>query len=72
VISRGLRPRQDHPNAPTQEVTLASSDGVIATAGIAEPVRRPSAFTYAAGLVTDELAAVAAALVTIMTARWGS
>ena len=62
-----------NPNAPTQEATLGSPDGVIATA-VGLQARFGSStgfFAYAAGLVTDELAAVSAALVTISDAEGG-
>jgi hypothetical protein len=62
-----------NPNAPTQDVTLSSAEGVIATAvGLQTRFGTSTAnFAYAAGLVTDELAAVSAALVTISDAETG-
>ena len=62
-----------NPNAPTQEATLASPDGVLAVAvGLQSRFGTATgSFIYAAGLVTDELAAVAAALVTISDAENG-
>ncbi len=62
-----------NPNAPTQQATLASPDGVIAVAvGLQSRFGTSTgAFIYAAGLVTDELAAVSAALVTISDAETG-
>jgi hypothetical protein len=62
-----------NPNAPTQEVTLGSADGLVATAvGLQNRFgSSTAAFAYAAGLVTDELAAVSAALVTISDAEIG-
>ena len=62
-----------NPNAPTQQVTLGSPDGLLATAvGLQGRFGTSTgAFVYAAGLVTDELAAVSAALVTISDAETG-
>lgn len=62
-----------NPNAPTQEATLGSADGVIATAvGLQSRFGSSTAFfAFAAGLVTDELAAVSAALVTLSDAEVG-
>jgi hypothetical protein len=64
---------RQNPNAPTQQVTLNSADGVIAVAvGLQSRFGTSmGSFIYAAGLVTDELAAVSAALVTISDAETG-
>lgn len=64
---------RQNPNAPTQQATLTNADGVIAVAvGLqARFAVSTGYFIYAAGLVTDELAAVSAALVTISDAETG-
>jgi hypothetical protein len=63
----------DNPNAPTEEATLTSPDGVIAVAIGAQARYGQSTgdFIYSSGLVTDELAAISAALVTISDAEQG-
>jgi len=73
ILLAGCDLDKTNPNAPTQEVTLGSADGLIATAvGLqARFGASTAAFAYAAGLVTDELAAVSAALVTISDAENG-
>lgn len=73
ILLGGCDLDKTNPNAPTQEVTLGSADGLLAV-GVGLQARFGSstaAFTYAAGLVTDELAAVSAALVTISDAENG-
>jgi hypothetical protein len=73
ILLAGCDLDKTNPNAPTQEVTLGSADGLIATAvGLQARFGASTAtFAYAAGLVTDELAAVSAALVTISDAENG-
>ena len=63
----------DNPNAPTEEATLTSPDGVIAVAVGAQARYGQSTgdFIYSSGLVTDELAATASAFVTISDAETG-
>lgn len=64
---------RENPNAPTQEATFSSADGIIALAvGLQNRLgSQQGSLIYAAGLVTDELAAVSAALVTISDAEGG-
>lgn len=64
---------RDNPNAPTQEVALSSADGMIGLAvGLQNRFTSSSAqLAYSAGVVTDELGAVAAAVVTISDAELG-
>lgn len=63
----------DNPNAPTEEATLTSPDGIIAVAIGAQARYGQSTgdFIYSSGLVTDELAAISSALVTISDAETG-
>jgi starch-binding outer membrane protein, SusD/RagB family len=62
-----------NPNAPTEQATLSAADGVIAVAiGMQARYGAASgAFVYASGLLTEELGAVSAALVTISDAESG-
>lgn len=63
-----------NPNAPTQEATVSTPEGLMAL-GVGLQTRygaEQAAFIYANGLVTDELGAVAAALVTVSDAETGS
>jgi hypothetical protein len=73
VLLGGCDLDRSNPNAPTQETTLSSPDGVRAVAvGLQARLGTSTGnFIYAAGLVTDELAAVSAALVTISDAEGG-
>jgi hypothetical protein len=64
---------RENPNSPTQDQTFSSPDGIIALGigvqnrfGLAE-----GSFIYSAGLLTEELGAVSAALVTISDAESG-
>jgi hypothetical protein len=62
-----------NPNAPTEQATLSSADGIIAVAVGAQArfAFASGAFIYAAGLLNEELGAVSAALVTISDAESG-
>ena len=64
---------RENPNAPTQEATFSSPDGIIALAVGLQNVLASTegSLIYAGGLVTDELAAVSAAFVTISDAEGG-
>ena len=64
---------QPNPNAPTEEATLTSPDGIIAVAvGVQARYGVSSGdFIYSSGLVTDELGALSSALVTISDAETG-
>ena len=63
-----------NPNAPTVDEVTASVDGVIAlgTGLQARYAESYGNFAYMAGLVTDEFAAVSAALISISDAEGGS
>ncbi|MBC7843897.1 MAG: RagB/SusD family nutrient uptake outer membrane protein [Gemmatimonadaceae bacterium] len=63
-----------NPNSPTQDQVTSSPDGVIALATGLQGRFAASHFNYAymAGLVTDEFAATAAALISISDAEQGS
>lgn len=64
---------QPNPNAPTEEATLTTPDGIIAVAVGVQARYGVSTgdFVYAGGLVTDELGALSSALVTISDAEGG-
>ena len=63
-----------NPNAPTEPQVTTSADGVIALAtGLQGRFAASySSFAYTAGLVTDEFAAVSAALISISDAEQGA
>ncbi|MEJ7810986.1 MAG: RagB/SusD family nutrient uptake outer membrane protein [Gemmatimonadaceae bacterium] len=63
-----------NPNAPTQETVVTSADGLLFL-GVGLQLRLGSsagAFIYGAGLVTDELGAIATAFSTISDAEGGT
>ena len=64
---------QPNPNAPTEEATLSTPDGIIAVAVGAQNRYGTSIadFIYSSGLVTDELGALSSALVNISDAEVG-
>ena len=64
---------QPNPNAPTEEATLTSPDGIIAVAvGLQGRYGQSIAdFIYSSGLVTDELGALSSAFVNISDAEVG-
>ena len=64
---------QPNPNAPTEEVTLSTPDGIIAVAvGMQGRYGQATAdFIYSSGLVTDELGALSSAFVNISDAEIG-
>lgn len=73
VLVAGCDLDRENPNAPTQQATFSSPDGIIALAvGLQNRLASTEgALIYAGGLVTDEIWAVSAALVTISDASEG-